>query len=126
MWRAVHGVDARRLADEHDHIIFVCGRYEGIDERVEENIADESFSIGEYVLTGGELPALVMTDAIVRQIPGVLGNNETLHNESYDEPGKMDFPQYTKPEEYNDWTVPDVLLSGNHAEIDKWREENRK
>ncbi len=118
--------DAKRLANDYDHVVFICGRYEGIDERVEQNIADESFSIGEYVLTGGELPALVMTDAIVRQIPGVLGNNETLANESHDEPGKMDYPQYTKPEEYNDWKVPDVLLSGNHAEIEKWREENRK
>jgi tRNA (guanine37-N1)-methyltransferase len=118
--------DARRLAKDHEHIIFICGRYEGVDERVEEYVADESFSIGEYVLTGGELPALVMTDAIVRQIPGVLGNEDTLQNESHDEPGKMDFPQYTKPESYNEWKVPDVLLSGNHAEIEKWREENRK
>lgn len=118
--------DARRLAKEYDHLIFVCGRYEGIDARVEEHVADESFSIGEYVLTGGELPALVMADAVIRQVPGVLGNEETLADESHDKPGQLEYPHYTKPEEYKGWKVPDVLLSGNHAEIDKWREDNRK
>lgn len=118
--------DAKRLAKDHEHVVFICGRYEGVDHRVEENIADETFSIGEYVLTGGELPALVMTDAIVRNIPGVLGNEETLKDESHDEPGRLEYPQYTKPELYKEWKVPDVLLSGNHAEIAKWREENRK
>ncbi len=118
--------DAKRLASEHEHIVFICGRYEGVDHRVEENIADEAFSIGEYVLTGGELPALVMTDAIVRNVTGVLGNAETLADESHDEPGKLEYPQYTKPDDYSGWKVPDVLLSGNHAEIAKWREDNRK
>ncbi len=118
--------DARRLAALHEHIVFICGRYEGVDHRVEEHVADEVFSIGEYVLTGGELPALVMTDAIVRQVPGVLGNEETLLDESFDEPGKFEYPQYTKPEEFHGWCVPDTLLSGNHGEIKKWREAHRK
>lgn len=118
--------DARRLAAEYDHLIFVCGRYEGVDQRVEDELVDETFSIGDYVLTGGELPALVMTDAVVRNIPGVLGNEETLQDESHDIPGQLEYPQYTKPETFKDWQVPPVLLSGNHAEIESWREANRK
>ncbi|OGL89673.1 tRNA (guanosine(37)-N1)-methyltransferase TrmD [Candidatus Uhrbacteria bacterium RIFCSPLOWO2_02_FULL_53_10] len=118
--------DAKRLALEYEHIIFICGRYEGVDERVEEHIANEAFSIGEYVLTGGELPALVMTDAIVRNVPGVLGNEETLYDESHDELGKLEYPQYTQPRVYNDWAVPRPLLSGDHGAIAKWREEHRK
>lgn len=118
--------DARRLASSHKHIIFICGRYEGVDERVEEHIADEAFSIGAYVLTGGELPALVMTDAIVRNVSGVLGNDETLRDESHDEPGRLEYPQYTQPRVYNGWAVPRALLSGDHSAIARWREENRK
>ena len=118
--------DAVRLAEEYDHLIFVCGRYEGVDQRVEDELVDETFSIGDYVLTGGELPALVMTDAVVRNIPGVLGNEETLADESHDVPGQLEYPHYTKPEEFKGWTVPKVLLSGNHAEIESWREANRK
>ncbi|PIR47723.1 tRNA (guanosine(37)-N1)-methyltransferase TrmD [Candidatus Uhrbacteria bacterium CG10_big_fil_rev_8_21_14_0_10_50_16] len=118
--------DAQRLAKEYDHLIFVCGRYEGVDQRVEDQLVDESFSVGNYVLTGGELPALTMTDAIVRNIPGVLGNDDTLTDESHNEEGVLEYPQYTKPEEFKGWRVPDVLLSGNHAEIAKWREEHRK
>lgn len=118
--------DAQRLAQNYDHIIFICGRYEGVDERVEKHLADESFSIGEYVLTGGELPALVMSDAIVRNIPGVLGNEDTLKDESHDTPGVLEYPQYTKPEEYKGWEVPGVLIGGDHGKIAKWREEHRK
>ncbi|HBU28121.1 TPA: tRNA (guanosine(37)-N1)-methyltransferase TrmD [Candidatus Uhrbacteria bacterium] len=118
--------DAQRLAKEYDHLIFVCGRYEGVDQRVEDYFVDESFSIGGYVLTGGELPALVMTDAIVRNIPGVLGNNETLADESHNTEGVLEYPQYTKPEEFKGWNVPEVLLSGDHAAIARWREEKRK
>ena len=118
--------DARRLQKDYNHIIFICGRYEGVDERVEEHLADESFSIGEYVLTGGELPAMVMTDAIVRNIPGVLGNDDTLKDESHDKPGVLEYPQYTKPESYKGWEVPHVLVSGDHKKIDEWREKNRK
>ncbi len=118
--------DAKRLAANYEHLIFLCGRYEGVDGRVEEHVVDEVFSIGDYVLTGGELPALVMADAVVRLIPGVLGNEETLHDESYDEPGKLEYPQYTKPETFHGWSVPEVLLSGDHKKIARWREEQRK
>lgn len=121
--------DARRLA-KYDQVIFICGRYEGIDHRVEEVVADEALSIGDFVLTGGELPALVMTDAIARNIPGVLGNVETLHEESHDTEGFLEYPQYTKPEVYRrnvgkkvvvDLVVPSVLLGGNHKKIGEWR-----
>ncbi len=125
--------DARRLA-EYDQVIFVCGRYEGIDGRVEEFLADESLSIGEYVLTGGELPAMVMTDAIARMIPGVLGDAASLEMESHSEKGVLEYPQYTKPEVYKmrrglkftSLSVPPVLLSGNHKAIEKWRSEEAK
>lgn len=118
--------DAKRLAADYDHLIFLCGRYEGVDHRVEEYVADETFSVGEYVLTGGELPALSMTDAVVRLLPGVLGNEETLTDESHNEPGQLEYPHYTKPETFHGWSVPDVLLSGNHKEIERWRESARK
>lgn len=106
--------DARRLT-AYDHVVFICGRYEGVDERVAEHLADEELSIGPYVLTGGELPALVMTDAIARQIPGVLGKGESL------EETHGSFPQYTRPEKYKKWKVPPVLLSGDHKKIQEWR-----
>ncbi len=122
--------DAKRLA-EYDQVIFLCGRYEGIDARVEEFIADESLSIGDYVLTGGELPALVMTDAIARNVPGVLGDAASLEEESHSEEGVLEYPQYTKPETYilkqglrkKNLTVPEVLLSGNHKAIEEWRKD---
>ncbi len=113
--------DAKRLA-EYDQLIFLCGRYEGIDHRVEEHIADETFSIGNYVLTGGELPALVMTDAIARMVPGVV-QDESLECESHSQEGYREHPQYTKPEEYNGWKVPPVLLSGDHKKIKEWRDD---
>ena len=122
--------DAKRLT-KYDQLIFICGRYEGVDARVESEIADESLSIGNYVLTGGELPAMVITDAIARLIPGVLGAQASLHEESHSTPGELEYPQYTKPEIYEikkglkkkRIQVPKVLLSGNHAEIEKWRKE---
>lgn len=125
--------DAKRLT-QYDSLIFLCGRYEGVDHRVEEVLADEALSIGDYVLTGGELPALVMTDAIVRLIPGVLGNVDTLAEESHGEEGYLEYPQYTKPEVYTfkdgrktkKLSVPDILLSGNHEAIKKWRASQTK
>jgi tRNA (guanine37-N1)-methyltransferase len=117
--------DAVRLA-KYDQIIFLCGRYEGIDARVEENLVDESFSIGPYVLTGGELPALIMMDAIARNIPGVLGSKESLTEESYSEEGLLEYPQYTKPEIYKKWKVPEILLSGDHKKIAEWRKKMSK
>lgn len=112
--------DAVRLA-AYERVIFICGRYEGIDARVEEHVADEAFSIGNYVLTGGELPALVMIDAIARNVPGVLGTQESLAEESHTREGVLEYPQYTKPAVYKKWKVPDVLLSGDHKKIAEWR-----
>lgn len=114
--------EAVRMSKEK-HLILIAGHYEGIDHRVHEEIADEVYSIGEYVLTGGELPVMVVVDSIVRLIPGVLGNPESLSEESYSEPGKREYPQYARPSEYRGWKVPKVLLEGNHAEIEKWRKE---
>jgi len=108
------------------HLILICGRYEGVDERVAEYIADEELSIGEYILSGGELPAMTVVDATSRLIPGVLGNEKSLDSESYSEEGfDPDFPVYTKPEKFGNWEVPKVLLSGNHGEIGKWRSKKR-
>ena len=112
-------VDAKRLA-KYDQLIFLCGRYEGVDHRVEEHVADEAFSIGNYVLTGGELPALVMIDAIARLVPGVI-EKESLARESHSEEGYREHPQYTKPPVYKKWKVPEVLLSGDHKKIEAWR-----
>lgn len=112
--------DIQRLAD-YDHLIMVCGRYEGVDERVAAHLVDEELSIGAYVLTGGEIPALVVVDAVARLIPGVLGNSESAKTESHTIVGTLEYPQYTKPEEWQGMRVPDVLLSGHHGEIEKWR-----
>ena len=117
--------DAKRLS-KYDQLIFICGRYEGVDERVAEKIADEEISIGEFVLTGGEIPAMAIVDSIARLLPGVLGNEESAKIESHSKEGYLEFPQYTKPEEFNKWKVPKILLSGHHAEIEKWREKKSK
>ena len=101
-------------------VIIICGRYEGFDERIREHLADREISIGDYILTGGELSALVLIDAVSRLIPGVLGNEESIVSESFSS-GLLEYPQYTRPAEYRGWKVPDVLVSGNHAEIELWR-----
>lgn len=111
---------AEQLKSE-DHLILIAGHYEGIDHRVHEHVADEVISIGGYVLTGGELPVMVVVDSIVRLIPGVLGSEESLAEESYQEEGKIEYPQYTRPEEYKGWKVPEILLSGHHTKIKEWR-----
>lgn len=108
-----------RLA-RHDHLVLVCGRYEGVDERVAEHLADEQISIGDYVLSGGELPALVVIEAASRLVPGVLGNTESLREESHAR-GSLEYPHYTRPPEYRGYRVPEVLLSGDHAAIARWR-----
>lgn len=113
--------DAHRLT-KHERILFVCGRYEGFDERVVEHFADEEISIGDYVLTGGELGAMVVTDAIVRLLPDVLGNEMSNVEESFSE-NLLEHPQYTRPANFRGMEVPPVLLSGNHAKIDAWRRE---
>ena len=103
-----------------DRIVVLCGRYEGVDDRVRTHLATEELSIGDYVLTGGELPALVMVDAVARLVPGVVGDEESVEHESFAR-GLLDFPQYTRPAEFRDLKVPDVLLSGHHADIRRWR-----
>ena len=117
--------DAERLV-KYDQLIFVCGRYEGVDERVAEHVVDEEISIGDFVLTGGEIPAMIVVDSITRLLPGVLGNEISAQTESHSEEGYLEHPQYTKPEKFGEWEVPNVLLSGNHAEIEKWRAEKSK
>lgn len=112
--------DAKRLA-KYDRLVFLCGRYEGVDERVASKLADEELSIGPYVLTGGELAALVMTDAVARLRPGVLGKAESLDMESWSDGTTREYPQYTRPDVYLGWKVPPVLLSGDHADIAAWR-----
>ncbi len=105
-----------------DRVILICGHYEGIDERVREHLATDEISIGDYVLTGGELAAMVVVDAVVRQLPGVLGSEESAKDDSYTS-GLLEYPQYTRPQTYRGWEVPQVLLSGNHAQIATWRRE---
>ena len=110
---------AQELAQEEE-LIFLCGHYEGIDERVLEEIVTDEISIGDYVLTGGELPAMVMIDAIARLVPGVLHNGESAVTESFDN-GLLEYPQYSRPEIWHDKKVPEILLSGNHAKVEEWR-----
>jgi tRNA (guanine37-N1)-methyltransferase len=116
--------DAKQLAAAKHGLIFVCPRYEGYDERVTRYV-DRQYCIGNYVLTGGELPSMIMIDSIVRLLPGVLGGESSVDIESFqDDDTSIEFPQYTRPEVFEDMAVPDVLLSGHHAEIEKWRTEN--
>jgi tRNA (guanine37-N1)-methyltransferase len=117
---------AERLSAARE-LLFVCGRYEGVDERVAEHLADEEVSIGDYVLSGGELAAAVMIDVVARLLPGVLGNESSAVFESFSggghAPGILDCPQYTRPAEFRGWKVPEVLLNGNHAQIREWRKQ---
>ena len=115
---------ARELAKEDD-LLFVTGHYEGVDERVREVLVDDELSIGDYVLTNGALPAMVVVDAVTRLLPGVLGDDESSHDESFSA-GLLEYPQYTRPAEFRGMKVPDMLLSGNHAEIEKWRREQAR
>jgi tRNA (guanine37-N1)-methyltransferase len=117
--RPFNAAVARELA-ELPHIGILCGRYEGIDERVREHLVTDQISIGDYELTGGELPAMILIDAISRFLPGVLGDPQGAVDDSFAS-GLLEYPHYTKPEEFRGWHVPEVLLSGNHAEINKWR-----
>jgi tRNA (guanine37-N1)-methyltransferase len=117
---------ARRLS-QYDEIFLICGRYEGVDERVAEHLADEELSIGDFVLSGGELGAALVLDCVARLLPGVLGNKDSALHESFSEAGLeaglLDCPQYTRPAEFRGWKVPEVLLSGNHEEIRNWRRQ---
>lgn len=113
--------DARRLADQHSHLIFVCGHYEGVDERVRKTLIDEEISIGDYVLTNGVLAASVVIDAVVRLRPGVLGGGEMATEDESFSSGLLEYPQYTRPPEFRGMKVPEILFSGNHAKIEEWR-----
>ena len=115
---------ARELAQQEE-LLFVTGHYEGFDERVREELADDELSIGDYVLTNGALPAMVVIDAVVRLLPGALGDDASSHDESFSH-GLLEYPQYTRPAEFRGMKVPEILLSGNHAEIEKWRREQAK
>jgi tRNA (guanine37-N1)-methyltransferase len=113
---------ARRLS-QYKELFLICGRYEGVDERVAEHLADEELSIGDFVLSGGELGAALVVDCVARLLPGVLGNEDSALQESFTEAGLLDCPQYTRPADFRGWKVPEVLLSGNHEEIRRWRRE---
>jgi tRNA (guanine37-N1)-methyltransferase len=113
----------QKIAEElatHPRIVLICGHYEGLDERVRAHLVDREISIGDYVLTGGELPAMIIVDAVARLVPGVLGNAVSAVTDSF-AMGLLEYPQYTRPAEYGNWKVPDVLISGHHREIDRWR-----
>lgn len=117
---------AARSLLEYDDVLLLCGRYEGVDERITDHLVDDEYSIGDYVLSGGELPAAVVVDTVARLVPGVLGDSRSSQFESFsevDEDGApvLDCPHYTRPADFNGWLVPDVLLGGNHAEIKRWR-----
>ena len=116
---------ARELAQQ-EHLLLVTGHYEGFDERIRECLADDELSIGDYVLTNGALPAMVMIDAVTRLLPGALGDDSSSHEESFSEGVGLEYPQYTRPAEFRGMKVPEVLVSGNHAEIAKWRAEQAK
>ena len=117
---------ARELAGA-EHLLLVCGSYEGFDERIRESLADDELSIGDYVLTNGALPAMVIIDAVTRLLPGVLGDDESSRDESFSaDAGGLEYPHYTRPAEFRGMKVPEVLLSGNHAEIAKWRAEQAR
>ena len=115
---------ARELAAQ-PHLLLICGSYEGVDERVPQTLADDELSIGDYVLTNGALPAMLVIDAVTRLLPGVLGDDASAADESFSH-GLLEYPQYTRPAEFRGLTVPDVLLSGNHAEIARWRAEQSR
>ena len=114
---------SQKMAEElslRSRIVFICGHYEGVDERVRDHLVDKEVSMGDYILTGGELSAMIMIDAISRLVPGVLGNNESASSDSFSM-GILEYPHYTRPSDYRGWPVPEVLLSGNHREILAWR-----
>lgn len=113
---------ARELA-ARSGLVILCGHYEGFDERIHQALGFEEISIGEYVLSGGEIPALVVMDTVIRLMPGVLGNPESAEDESFSQPGQVEFPQYTRPREFRSLKVPEVLISGNHQSIKEWRQK---
>jgi tRNA (guanine37-N1)-methyltransferase len=121
--RKLDQAKVRELAGASE-LLLICGRYEGVDERVAEHLADEEISVGDFVLSGGELAAAMVVDAVARLQEGVLGNKDSAIHESFSEAGVLDCPQYTRPAEFRGWRVPEVLLGGNHEEIRKWRQQS--
>lgn len=117
---------AKNIAESIETLTLICGHYEGVDERVAEHLVDGEIRIGDYVITGGEAAALVISDSVIRLLPGVLGNEASHQDESHSIPGKMGFGQYTRPDVYKELSVPEVLLSGNHEKIKNWREKEKK
>lgn len=116
---------ARSYSAKYNHLILICGHYEGIDERINQHLADEERRIGNYVLTGGEIPALIIIDSVTRLLPGVLGNPDSTADESFTHRQQREYPHYTRPADFRGYTVPHVLLEGNHAKIKAWREQHR-
>jgi tRNA (guanine37-N1)-methyltransferase len=116
---------AEQWSQQLDHLVLICGHYEGVDERVAQHLVDAEMRIGDYVLTGGEPAALVMVDAVTRLLPEVLGNPDSPSDESHSQPGVMGHPVYTRPENFHGWQVPEVLLTGHHAQIEQWRQDQR-
>ncbi|MGE0130196.1 MAG: tRNA (guanosine(37)-N1)-methyltransferase TrmD [Blastocatellales bacterium] len=121
--RIFNQAEARRFADEYSRMILICGRYEGVDERVAEHLITDEISIGDYVLTGGEIPAMAIVDAVTRLLPNALGSETSAIHDSFSAPsgGLLDCPHYTRPAEFRGWRVPEVLISGHHGEVAKWR-----
>ena len=113
---------AAELAENYDNLVILCGHYEGVDQRIIDEIIDEEISIGDYVLTGGEIPACIVADCVGRLVPGVLSDSECYEKESFSD-GLLEYPQYTRPYDFRGWLVPDELISGHHANIEKWRAE---
>ena len=107
----------------HPHIVLLCGRYEGFDERVREGLRPREISVGDFVCNGGEVPAMIVIDTVIRYVPGVLGDPESVTEESHSDEGRLEYPQYTRPREFRGMAVPDILLSGNHEAIARWRHE---
>ncbi len=121
--RMFNQAEARRFADEYSRMILICGRYEGVDERVAEHLVTDEISVGDYVLTGGEIPAMTVVDAVTRLLPNALGSETSAANDSFSDlsSGLLDYPHYTRPAEFRGWRAPDVLISGHHGEVAKWR-----
>lgn len=118
---------AVEFAEKKENLTFISGYYEGVDHRVTEQLVDVELSLGNYVLSSGDLPSLCVSDSVIRLLPGFMGDAYgSLVDESHNKEGQLEYPQYTKPQNYNEWMVPEVLMSGNHSEISKWKEKNRK
>jgi len=118
--RIFNQAEARRFADEYSRVILICGRYEGVDERVVEHLITDEISIGDYVLTGGEIPAMVVVDAVTRLLPNALGSETSAAHDSFSQ-GLLDYPHYTRPADFRGWRAPEVLIGGHHGEVAKWR-----